>query len=161
MGIKLSIAVVLAVAASACDLLTGPSGSVVGSWRAPGIGHSGHYFELSLTQDGDTISGVACSGDAGFLLFEGAPVFGELPAVTFVVPATGARFAGRFEKERNQIAGDLEFGSGHIPLRFVRSEGGRCAGAKPFPQGAWTGATPMVVTITNTISRKPAAILAP
>lgn len=134
MRIKLSIVLTMALGFSACDLLTGPSGSAVGSWRAPGIGHSGHYFELSLTQDGDTVSGVACSGDAGFLLFEGAPVSGELPTVTFVVPTGGARFAGTFEDQRDQIAGDLGSGSGHISLRFVRSQtGGRCAGAKPLP----------------------------
>lgn len=134
MRIKLSIVLTTALSLSACDLLTGPSGSTVGGWRAPGIGHSGHYFELSLTQDGDMVSGVVCSGDAGFLLFEGAPVSGELPTVTFVVPTGGARFRGKFEDERDQIAGDLGSGAGHIPLRFVRLEGeGRCAGAKPLP----------------------------
>lgn len=125
-------ALVAAVAASGCGL-TGPSKSVAGTWRAAGIGHSGHYFELTLTQSGDKVSGVMCSSDGGFLLFEGVPVSGELPTVTFVAPFTGARFAGKFEDDRDQIAGDLGFGSGHIPLRFVRSEGGRCAGAKPFP----------------------------
>jgi hypothetical protein len=127
------IALAAALAASACGLLTGPYKSIAGDWRAPGIGHSGHYFDLSLTQSGDEVSGVACSSESGFLLFEGARVSGELPTVTFVVPSTGARFAGKFEEDRDQIAGDLGFGSGHIPLRFVRSEdGGKCAGAKPL-----------------------------
>lgn len=128
------VAITAALSASACDLVTGPSGSVAGSWRARGIGHSGHYFELSLTQDDDAIGGVACSGDAGFLLFEGAQVAGDLPAVTFTAPTNGARFSGEFEKDRDQIAGDLRSESGHIPLRFERSDGdGRCAGAKPLP----------------------------
>lgn len=125
-------ALAAAVAASGCGL-TGPSKSVAGTWRAAGIGHSGHYFELTLTQSGDKVSGVMCSADGGFLLFEGVPVSGELPTVTFVAPFTGGRFAGKFEENRDQIAGDLGFGTGHIPLRFVRSEGGRCAGAKPLP----------------------------
>lgn len=120
------------VAASACGV-TGPSRSVAGTWRAPGIGHSGYYFDLSLTQSGDKVSGVVCSSDGGFLLFEGVPVSGELPMITFAVP-TGSRFVGRFEDDRDQIAGDLGFGSGHVPLRFMRSDGGRCAGAKPSPQ---------------------------
>jgi hypothetical protein len=76
---------------------------------------------------------VVCSSDSGFLLFENVPVTGDLPEVTFIVPGSGGRFAGEFEEDRDQIAGDLGFGSGHIPLRFVRSDAGRCAGAKPLP----------------------------
>ena len=129
----ISFALAAAVAASACGL-TGPSKSVAGAWTARGIGHSGHFFDLSLTQSGDKVSGVVCSGDGGVLLFEGVPVSGELPTVTFVAPGAGVRrFAGKFEEDRDQIAGDLGFGTGHIPLRFVRSEGGKCAGAKPVP----------------------------
>lgn len=125
--------VAVALVSSACDLVTGPSGSISGSWRAPGIGHSGHSFELLLTQDGDAISGAACGTDSGFLLFQGVPVSGERPAVTFVEPASGARFTGKFEDGRDQIAGDLGSGSGHIPLRFTRTGDGRCNGAKPLP----------------------------
>jgi hypothetical protein len=126
------IALAAAVAGSACGLF-GPSKSVAGAWHARGIGHSGHFFELTLAQSGDDVSGVVCSGDGGFLLFEGVPVSGELPTVTFVAPFAGGRFAGKFEEDRDHIAGDLGFGTGHIPLRFVRSEGGTCAGTKPFP----------------------------
>ena len=127
------IVFVTTLALSACDLLTGPSGSVAGSWRAQGIGHSGHYFDLSLTQDDDTISGVVCSSDGGFLLFAGVRVSGQLPDVTFVAPGPNARFAGTFEDDRDQIAGDLGSGAGHIPLRFRRTGDGRCGGAKPLP----------------------------
>lgn len=123
---------VMTLALSACDVVTGPSGNVAGSWRAPGIGHSGQYFDLSLAQDGDTVSGVACSSDGGYLLFEGVPVTGELPDLTFVMPS-GARFTGTFEDDRDQIAGDLGPGQGHIPLRFTRTSDGRCTGAKPLP----------------------------
>ena len=125
-------ALAAAVAASGCGL-TGPSTSIAGGWRAPGAGHSGQYYDLSLTQSGDTVSGVLCGSEAGFLQFEGVPVSGELPTVTFVVPFSGARFAGKFEEDRDEIAGDLGSGPNHIALRFVRSEGGRCAGAKPRP----------------------------
>jgi len=122
-----------AVAASGCGL-TGPSASIAGSWRARGIGHNGLYYDLSLTQSGDRVSGVLCSSEAGFLLYEGVPVSGELPTVTFVLPFTGSRFDGKFEDDRDQIAGDLGSGPNHTSLRFVRSEGGRCAGTRPFPQ---------------------------
>lgn len=131
---RLPFALVAVLAVSGCAVFTGPSKSVAGSWRAPGIGHSGHYYDLSLTQSGNKVSGVACGSDGGFLLFEGAPVSGELPTVTFVEPSLGRRFAGTFEEDRDQIAGDFGFGSGHIPLRFVRSDVGRCAGAKPLPR---------------------------
>ena len=127
------IVFVTTLALPACDLLTGPSGSVAGSWRAPGIGHSGHYFDLLLTQDDDTISGVVCSSDGGFLLFEGVRVSGKLPDVTFVAPGSGVMFAGKFEDDRDQIAGDLGSGQSHIPLRFTRTGDGRCTGAKPLP----------------------------
>jgi hypothetical protein len=84
-----------------------------------------------VTQSGDTISGVACGSDGGFLLFQDAPVSGDYPKVVFTVRSTGATFSGKFEDDRDQIAGD--YGASRIPLRFTRSDGGRCAGAKPFP----------------------------
>ncbi len=58
---------------------------------------------------------------------------GELPDVTFVAPGSGARFAGKFEEDRDQIAGDLGSGAGHIPLRFTRTGEGRCTGSKLLP----------------------------
>ena len=125
-------AMIAALATSACGL-TGPSASIAGTWRAPGIGHNGQYFDLSLTQSGDKVSGAMCASESGFLLFEGVPVSGELPTVTFTVPNIGWRFDGTFEDDRDQIAGELGTGASHFPLRFVRSEGGRCAGAKPRP----------------------------
>ena len=125
------IALAVAMAASGCGV-SGPSKSIAGNWRAMSIGHS-QFFNLSLTQNGDRVSGAVCSSDSGFLLFDGVPVSGELPAVTFVVPNSGARFAGKFEDERDQIAGDLGLGADHIPLRFVRADDGKCTGAKPLP----------------------------
>lgn len=125
-----------AATAVSCGLLTGLSKSAAGNWRAPGIGHSGHFFELSLTQSGDRVSGAACSGEAGFLLFAGALVSGDRPDVTFVDPNSGRRFSGKFEEDRDHISGEYGFGAGQIPLRFMRSEGGSCAGTKPFPAAA-------------------------
>lgn len=104
--------------------LTGPSKSVAGNWTARGIGHSSSY-ELTLTQSGDTISGVACHGDSGFLVFRDAPVGGDYPTIHFAAQSSGS-FVGKFEEDRDEIAGDL----GHIPLRFFRSESGTCAGIK-------------------------------
>lgn len=128
---RLALTAVAAMLSAHCGLWpTGPSKSVAGNWRAPGIGHSGNYYELSLTQDGDAISGVACGSDSGFLLFADGLVSGDYPKVVFT-DRRGATFSGKFEEDRDQIAG--EYGASRIPLRFTRSDSGRCAGAKPIP----------------------------
>jgi hypothetical protein len=108
-----------------------PSGSLTGTWSARGIGHS-MSFSLSLTQNGDQISGAACAVDSGVALFRGAPVSGTYPRVQFVVTPdaagsccphlVGSAFAGRQD------------GTGHIvgrfgtsDLRFVREPRDLCA----------------------------------
>ena len=91
-------------------------------------------YQLSLTQSGDTITGVMCTRDATFLGMHDVPVTGEYPHVTFTVPRSRATFSGKFEAERDQIAGDLVFAEGGpTPLRFNRSATGRCEGAQPVP----------------------------
>lgn len=121
------------IASANCGLWpTGPSRSVAGSWYSPG--GRANSFQLSITQDGDTISGFACNTDAGFLLFRDAPVRGDYPKVSFTAPS-GATFSGRFEDDRDQIAGDYKYGSSHKALRFARSDsGGRCANLIQFPR---------------------------
>ena len=120
------------VVASAIALINcgrfGPSQSAAGAWQASGIGHT-QTFQLLLTQDGDTIGGMACAEDSGFLMFRNIPVTGHSPKVVFTWG--GATFAGKHEMSRDQIAGDL--GQGGIPLRFSRSQGGQCAGARVIP----------------------------
>lgn len=119
-----------AVASTSCGSPTAPSTSVSGSWTAPGGGTLGRYFQLLLIQTGDRISGVACSAEAGYLSFHDQTVGGEYPQITFT--ALGGTFSGKFEADRDQIAGN--YGAPpSTPLRFVRSEGGRCEGAKPLP----------------------------
>ena len=131
---RLALGVAL-IASTNCGLWpTGPSRSLAGSWRSPGGRAS--TFELSITQDGDTISGVACNTDSGFLLFRDAPVRGDYPDVSFTAP-NGATFSGRFEDDRDQIAGDYGSSTSHRALRFSRSDGtGQCASLIQFSQPA-------------------------
>lgn len=116
-----------------CGLFTGPSRSVAGSWSAPGVGHSADHFEMSLTQNGETISGVMCRADNTFVAYRDITVVGEYPHVTFTVGTQS--FAGKFEDDRDQIAGNFgaRLGGPQTALRFVRSDTGHCEAARPFP----------------------------
>ena len=118
------------VMCTTCGSPTGPSISVAGNWTAPGGGTLGRYFQLSLTQTGDRVSGVACSAEAGHLVFRDQVVEGDYPRITFT--GLGVMFSGTFEADRDQIAGNYGAPS-LLQLRFVRSEGGRCEGANPLP----------------------------
>ena len=81
---------------------------------------------MSLTQDGDDISGVVCGYNVGFRPSE-AKVTGTYPNVAFDVPlVANCRFEGKFEEDREQIAGDCATG---FLLRFERSATGRCESA--------------------------------
>ena len=127
---------IAATLSAGCGLFTGPSKSVAGNWGAPGIGHSADHFQMSLTQDGETIRGVMCRADNTFLTYRDITVVGDYPHVGFTVPGTTATFSGKFEADRDQIAGNLvafREDSSPIQLRFTRSETGRCEGAKPLP----------------------------
>ena len=119
-----------AVASISCGSPTEPSTSVAGNWTASGGGTLGRYFQLSLTQTGDRVSGVACSAEAGHLVFRDQVVEGDYPRITFT--GSGVTFSGTFEADRDQIAGNYGAPS-LLQLRFVRSEGGRCEGANPLP----------------------------
>src|SRR5215510_2762296 len=92
-----------AVASTSCGSPTGPSTSVAGNWTAPGGGTLGAYYQLSLTQTGDRISGVACASENAYLIFREQVVSGEYPRITFTGFAT---FSGTFEADREQIAGN-------------------------------------------------------
>jgi hypothetical protein len=116
-----------AVASATCGSPTAPSNSVAGSWTAPGSGTLGAFYQLSLTQTGDRISGVACFTENAYLIFQDHVVGGEYPRITFT--GLSNTFSGTFEADRDQIAGNY----GSLQLRFVRSEGGRCEGARPLP----------------------------
>jgi hypothetical protein len=92
---------------------------------------------MVLEQSGTSISGAACASD-GPLLFEGAPVHGTYPRVSFVVTpdstqpccraVAGASFSGRFD-DTGDIVGRLSTG---VDLRFERgTPGATCTGATP------------------------------
>jgi hypothetical protein len=109
---------------------TRPSGSAAGDWFALGIGHS-QVFYLTLQQQGERISGVACGSDGGVLLFADAPVSGSYPIIGFVVTSqsagaccaylAGVRFSGKLDD-----TGDIVGRWGETDLRFKRSDVGRC-----------------------------------
>ena len=96
------------------------------------------HYELSLTQQGDLVEGVACSTRSGMLGSKNVAVSGRYPNVRFdlsgpVVIGGEPRFvvrafSGQFEADLDQIAGNLE----STPLRFNRTDtDGRCSGARP------------------------------
>jgi hypothetical protein len=123
---RLSIVVVAALVVSGCDWGPfGPSKSVDGNWGATGCCMGSERYELSITQQGDLIEGVVCSMGSGILGFKDVPVTGPYPTVRFDL---GRRsFSGKFEADRDQIAGNL----GNTPLRFNRIQtDGRCSGAR-------------------------------
>jgi len=124
-GFRTFSSLAVPVLTTACAFSPSESRSVTGTWHALGTGHS-TYYELTLTQSGDAIAGVACGSSGGILLFE-APVTGRFPRLTFVTPGTGQVFAGAFEEDRDQIAGNYGRSEGPlIPLRFTRWPSGRC-----------------------------------
>ena len=133
---RLGIVVVAALVVSGCDAgPAGPSKSVEGSWGGCCV-NGGERYELSLTQRGDVIEGVACMRASFAMRADRLPVSGGYPNVRFelagpiLVPGVpSARFvprpfSGTFEPNRDQIAGTL----GDTPLRFHRIyTDGRCS----------------------------------
>jgi hypothetical protein len=133
---KLAV-VAVATLSGGCSLFTGPSKSVAGNWSASSVIGAGSvidHFEMSLSQSGDVISGTACratSSQGQGNVLEDIPVAGDYPHITFRVTRNGVTqsFSGKFEEDRDQIAGDF----GTMPLRFGRASSGHCEGAKPLP----------------------------
>jgi hypothetical protein len=137
-GFALRLSLMGAAFSAGCGLFTGPSKSVEGSWSAQGIGHLGDHFEMSLTQNGKTITGVVCRADSSFLSYHDVPVAGESPHVTFTeINLFGGMqtFSGKFEDDRDQIAGNFADPRGGpvTQLRFFRSQTGHCDGVRPLP----------------------------
>ena len=105
---------------SACGL-TAPSPRVTGGWFARGPTHS-LLYEMSLQQQENRVTGVACSESAGVVTFS-VPVTGTYPNLEFEVVTEHPlqpgvelrqRFSGRMEK-RGEIVGRL----GSWDLRFT------------------------------------------
>ena len=102
---------------------TTPSGSVTGNWRftLKTIG-----YEMSLTQTGNSNSGVACAYSLDFISQtpQEVPVTGEYPVIRFTDPMIpGCTYDATFEKDRDQIAGDC---GDRSLVRFTRGGSGRC-----------------------------------
>ena len=138
---RFSFVMAAALLAAVCDSgPSGPSQSVEGTWGATGCCMGSQRYELSLTQQGDLIEGVACSMISGTLGVKEVTVSGRYPTVRFDLTGPVSiggeprfvvnSFSGKFEADRDQIAGNL----GSTPLRFNRiSTDGRCSGATPRP----------------------------
>jgi len=137
-GFALCLSLMAAAFSAGCRLFTGPSKSVEGSWSAQGIGHLGDHFQMSLMQNGKTITGVVCRADSTFLSYRDVPVAGESPHVTFTeIDLFGGMqtFSGKSENDRDQIADNLADPRGGpiSQLRFFRSQMGHCESAKSLP----------------------------
>jgi hypothetical protein len=129
----LVLAVAVAAAAGCGRSLNGPEERLTGTWAARGSGHTGMGFVLRIEQSGRTITGTACAGDGGMLLFSDVPVHGSYPEVGFTVvtpasvtaccPASRSqRFSGR-QDGTGDIVGTFD---GTLDLRFVRGANGVC-----------------------------------
>ena len=124
------LATVLLTALSLGCNLTGPSGSVTGTWTASGIGHSS-FIGLTLAQNGDEITGTACAISDGVLLYRNVPVTGDHPNLQFIVTVAnvqdccvalvGTRFSGRQES-----SGDIIGSYSTSDLRFKRADPSIC-----------------------------------
>ena len=118
-------ALTLALIGGGCNLL-GPSASFEGEWTAPG--GKTYVIGLSLRQNGDTISGVACASDSGVRLYSNAPVTGHYPSIRVTVTAgstgpccahlAGQTFSAQMEKRGEILAPD--------GIRFRRSTTPAC-----------------------------------
>ena len=138
---RFSIVIAAALLMAGCDGgPSGPSKSVEGSWGGCCVNGTERY-ELSLTQRGDVIEGVACMRASFAMWADRLPVTGSYPNVRFelagpilAVGVPSARFvprpfSGQFEPDRDQIVGTL----GNTPLRFNRIyTDGRCV-VRPVP----------------------------
>lgn len=107
-----------------------PSKSVAGAWRFT-HGKSSVY-EMTLSQDGASISGTVCTyplGLIGAAPVREAGVAGEYPRLHFTdaFDAT-CKYDMLFEDDQDQIAGDCD---GRRLVRFSRGGSGRCEGANP------------------------------
>ena len=120
--------VALVLTGEGCNL-TGPSESMTGTWTAT-LGTSS-FVVMALHQDGDDVSGTACSRSDGVLLYHGVPVRGDHPGVEFDVSSShtqpccahlaGTHFSGRQDNSR-EIVGRL----GGVDVRFERAQTGVC-----------------------------------
>jgi hypothetical protein len=128
MAKSLRLGAVLLITTLACGSPNSPSESAAGDWFAP-LGHTSDFFAMRLQQSDDTISGVACLGSYS------APVSGDYPHVRFgstnKFDTLNNAFDGKYEKDRDQIAGDWGTLAQHSSLRFSRGGRSSCTSSAP------------------------------
>ncbi len=124
-SVAILTSVLVLATTTACGLL-GPSESFEGEWTAPG----GKFYVigLSLRQNGDTVSGVACASQDGVLLYRNAPVSGDHPSIRITVtPAATApccaHLAGQTFTAEMEKRGEIVTPDG---IRFKRSSAPAC-----------------------------------
>jgi hypothetical protein len=135
MAKSLPLCTALLVTTLACGSPNSPSESVAGDWVAQ-VGHS-DFAAMQLEQGGDNISGVACFGSYSFPGAVGTPrtVSGDYPHVRFGstnrFDTVNNAFDGKYEKDRDQIAGDWGTLAQHTSLRFSRGGRSNCTSSAP------------------------------
>jgi len=132
---RASFVLLLALVATSCNVF-GPSRSVDGEW----IGELGKssFVCMTLSQDGDTITGTASAASDGFLLYRGVPVSGEHPDVNFTVAPVnvetccqhlvGVTFSGKQDSSEDIVG---RYGS--VDIRFKLDDRSACGTARTVP----------------------------
>jgi hypothetical protein len=119
----------LALSTLGCDL-TGPSASLAGLWRA-NVGDRFSFVYLNLEQDGDAITGTACSAGATLKYFAGVPVHGDFPDLQFTVTGSQAEpccaaFVGSVFRGRQDSSKDIVGTYRGSDIRFTRFSANPC-----------------------------------
>jgi hypothetical protein len=100
----------LALSAAGCNVF-GPSGDLTGEWRA-NTGDRFTFTYLTLQQNGDEITGMACSVAPFVTLYRAVPVSGDFPNVRFTVsesqtlpccPQLAGQFVGRQDSSKDIV----------------------------------------------------------
>ena len=136
--LRFSVLAALACAGSSCNLITGPSGSVTGMWRAIGPNPRTDGAGLILQQTGDEITGTACKWSIPVVVYTGVPVRGEYPNVRFDVgpehlcPAcsgSAVRFVGRQDSTKDIVGTftPVPPDGRSYDLRFTRTNSNPCS----------------------------------
>lgn len=114
---------ILAFSSISCGL-TGPSGSLAGTWRANN-GDRFTFIYLTLQQNDEEITGTACAISANLTYYSGVQVSGDFPNLQFTVSESqtgpccpilaGSQFKGRQDSTKD-IVGTYR----GADVRFVR-----------------------------------------
>jgi hypothetical protein len=128
LSFRLCVSGVVLLALPSCG--TAPTKvDVSGTWTTEKVGH-GDYTLLTLTQDGDQLSGFACEYSTSAPLYEGAVVSGDVREFGYTVKpendgtathyVAGTTFTGRVV-DVNVVAGLRTYAGGASgPVSFTR-----------------------------------------